>query len=296
MNKENSLEEDVHHGTADRPIAALHFAAGEGTVYPNGFFVERHWHHSIEILKVLKGSYTVELNLENHTLETGDICMINSGELHQIEGNEKTGRHDVIIFNPHILQFSYHDEFQDTLVEPLLSHQYSLPHIIHPQSRGHAALSALFDQVVSLQDTKQEDWYFSCKLLMLDMLNQFKKNELLIPSASIQTETEKEKIDRYKRIVSYIQEHFMDKVTLEQLAEVARCNSQYLCHFFKDIAEVSPIQYLIAYRIERAQDMLKDSTKTVLEISLDCGFENVSYFIRQFKRAVGETPRQYRVK
>jgi AraC-like DNA-binding protein len=54
------------------------------------------------------------------------------------------------------------------------------------------------------------------------------------------------------------------------------------------------MQFLIEYRIEQAGRMLKDTTKSVLEISLDCGFENVSYFIRQFKRHKNMTPRQYR--
>ncbi len=46
---------------------------------------------------------------------------------------------------------------------------------------------------------------------------------------------------------------------------------------------MSPIQYLIAYRVEWAKEMLEDTTKYVMEICLECGFENVSYFIRRFK-------------
>ncbi len=46
---------------------------------------------------------------------------------------------------------------------------------------------------------------------------------------------------------------------------------------------MSPIQYLIAYRVEWAKEMLEDTTKSVMEICLECGFENVSYFIRRFK-------------
>ena len=116
----------------------------------------------------------------------------------------------------------------------------------------------------------------------------------MVSVSSIQSASEKERIDRYKRIVSYMEEHFAEKVSLEQLAGEAQCNPQYLCHFFKEIAGVSPIQYLINYRIEQARELLADTTKTVLEVSLDCGFENVSYFIRQFKKATGVTPREFR--
>ena len=54
------------------------------------------------------------------------------------------------------------------------------------------------------------------------------------------------------------------------------------------------MKYMIQYRIEQACEMLRDTTKTVLEISLDCGFENVSYFIRKFKELKGCTPQKYR--
>ena len=97
-------------------------------------------------------------------------------------------------------------------------------------------------------------------------------------------------------MVSYIEEHYKEKVSLEELAGAAQCNAQYLCHVFKEIAGVPPVRYLIDYRVERAKELLQKSTQTVLEISLNCGFENVSYFIRQFKRGTGMTPREYRGK
>lgn len=294
MNKEHSLEEDVRHGTQEHPLTAIHFTAGPGTMYPEYFYVQRHWHHNIEILKVLEGSYTMELNLENYYLEEGDICIINSGELHEIKGEGPNTVHDVVIFNPHILEFTYQDEYQQALIAPLLAQSYSLPHIIHPDDSVYVEISSLFEQIMWISLEEKDGWYFRVKLLLFEVLNVLKLNHRFLVSASVQGASEKERIDRYKRIVSYIEEHFMEKVSLEELAGTAQCNPQYLCHFFKEIAGVSPIQYLITYRIERAQKMLRDTTKTVLEVSLDCGFENVSYFIRKFKRSVGKTPREYR--
>lgn len=290
MNKEHSLEEDARHGTKEQPIAVMEFRAGEGTYYPEGFFVERHWHRGIEILKVREGSYTVEVNLEDLLLEKGEICVINSEELHQIRGNARTSRHEVIIFQPEILGFRYEDAFQKRLVEPLVSMQDSFVHRIRREDAGYAEIDRLFSQVTEAGKRQEEDWYFDAKLEMLRMVRSLKKCGFTQPTRSTLGAAEKEKTDRYKRIVSYMEEHYMEKVTLEDLAETAQCNPQYLCHFFKEIAGVPPMQYLIGYRIERAKEELAHSTKTVLEISLDCGFENVSYFIRQFKKATGMTP------
>ena len=72
--------------------------------------------------------------------------------------------------------------------------------------------------------------------------------------------------------------HYPEHISLDNLAEIAECNSQYLCRFFKDITGMPPMKYLIQYRIEQACEMLRDTTKSVLEISLDCGFEKCKLF------------------
>ena len=104
------------------------------------------------------------------------------------------------------------------------------------------------------------------------------------------------KINRYKTIVSYIEEHYSDPISLQQIADTIPCNPQYLCRFFKTIAGITPIQYLIQYRIKRASFLLTNTSQPVLEIAMDCGFENFSYFIRKFKEILGCTPKEYREK
>lgn len=294
MNKEHSLEEDIRHGTQENPMAAMCFTSGAGTFYPEHFFVQRHWHYNVEILHIIKGRYTVELNLEEHVLEPGDICMINSGELHKIDGNEQNTAHEAVIFNPSILVFSYEDEMQQSMIAPFIARTVGLPRIIRQNENGHIQVQAIYKKLVAEGIAKRAGWYLRSKLYLFELLLELNVSGQMIPHTSTLNASEKERIDRYKRTVTYMKEHFTEKVTLQELAKAAQCNPQYLCHFFKEIVGVSPVQYLIAYRIEKAKEMLTDTTKTVLEVGLDCGFENVSYFIRQFKRDVGQTPREYR--
>ena len=133
MNEKQSLKENTRHGTSGQPVAAIHFTTGAGTFYPDHFFVERHWHYPVEILKITKGTFTVEINLETYTLHAGDICFINSEELHRLEGLDPVTVHDAVIFHPHILEFSYPDEFQEQYAAPFLSHASSLPRLLTPE-------------------------------------------------------------------------------------------------------------------------------------------------------------------
>ena len=141
MNQDISLKENIHYGTKEHPISKLHFDTGAGTPYPEYFFVARHWHHYMEILYIEKGSFEFEINLQSFTLSQGDICILNPGDLHQIKGNSSDTKHNVILFDPCILDFSYEDEMQEKCIRPLINQLALLPNIYHCGSSIHAALS-----------------------------------------------------------------------------------------------------------------------------------------------------------
>lgn len=294
MNEKQSLKENVRHGTSGQPLTSIHFISGPGTFYPDHFFVQRHWHYPVEILKIRKGTFHVEVNLESYTLHPGDICFINSEELHYLEGNQSETVHDAVIFHPHILEFTYPDEFQEQFAAPFLSHATSLPRLLTPEDPLYSIISGLFDRAAKIAQADTEGWYFRAKLLILEIFYELCIHKKMPAAEDLLSAAGKERTDRYKKMVSYIEKNYMNKITLEELAAEVQVNSQYLCHFFREAAGISPIQYLIRFRIEKACEALRDTTRPILEISLDCGFENVSYFIRQFRKFTGQTPRQYR--
>ncbi|MBQ4524194.1 MAG: helix-turn-helix transcriptional regulator [Lachnospiraceae bacterium] len=294
MKSDESLKETIIHGTPKMPIKGMHCTAGEGTPYPVPFFVDRHWHHKTEIVSIIRGTYEFEINLENYILQEGDICFLNSEDLHKISGRGKTMIHDVILFDSRILNFSYEDDFEENVIGPFVAKEKSFPHVITPKAPDYQIISQMIQELMAQSINQKKGWYCSCKLLLLKLIYYMEENQLLLSSNKILSATDKQKISRYKEITSYIEKNYAEPITLQQLADIIPCNSQYLCRFFKEITGITPIQYLIQRRVEHACEMLKETTKSVLEISLDCGFENVSYFIRQFKKLKGCTPKEYR--
>lgn len=296
MKQDISLKENVSHGTKKNPVTGIHFTTGKGTPYPDHFFVDRHWHHTVELLYIVKGSFQFEINLEDYLLNTGDICFLNSEDLHQITGLSADTIHDVCIFDPHILDFSYADELEETMIAPFLKHELIFPHVIRSSDAAYPVLYPMIHALMKSAIDMSSGWYAACKLRLLELLYSMKAQQLLLPADTTLTAADKQKIDRYKQLISYIEAHYAEPVTLQQLADAVNCNSQYLCRFFKEITGTSPIQYLIFCRIEHACVMLTDTTLPILEISMDCGFENVSYFIRKFRQLKGCTPKEYRKK
>lgn len=294
MFPDQSLKENIVHGTPKNPLRALHFTSGPGTAYPNHFFVERHWHNYVEILLITKGDYLIEINLENQTLQEGDLCILNGGEIHQITSLQNASSHDAILFDPQILNFSYTDEWEETSIAPFLEQSLMIRNVLHPQDSGYQKLWSLSSELVRQALKQDKGWYMNCKLLLLEWFWLLTVHQMFLPAKEILSAADARKVRRYKTLVSYIETHYQEPLSLRQLSELIHCNSQYLCRFFREIAGVSPIQYLIFCRIDHACSLLAHSDYPITCIALDCGFENISYFIRAFRARKGCTPREYR--
>lgn len=96
------------------------------------------------------------------------------------------------------------------------------------------------------------------------------------------------------KVVSYVNYHYKEKISVSRLAELCFCNPNYLSTLFKKMMNMSIVEYINNIRIIRAKSILLFTSKSVEEISLSVGFSYPSYFISTFKKIVGCTPKEYR--
>lgn len=96
------------------------------------------------------------------------------------------------------------------------------------------------------------------------------------------------------RAQQYLDEHFADECSVTKLAEELFLSPYYLSHAFKEWTGYSPKQYVMLSRISGAKNLLFSTDKTITQISGECGFKDVSNFVRAFKKETGQTPEQYR--
>ena len=103
-------------------------------------------------------------------------------------------------------------------------------------------------------------------------------------------------LEPFKRVIGYIEENYASRIMLADLAKTAGMTPKYFCSFFYSMTRKTPIEYVNSYRIERACEQLITSDTSITDIGLNCGFNEISYFIKTFRRHVGTTPHQYRKK
>lgn len=294
MARDITLKENVAHGTQSTPIDGIRFFTGEGTPWPEHFFVERHWHREVEILYFDRGDFELEIDLETHIAHAGDFCFIGSESLHQITGLTQNSVHQVMIFDPSILEFSYPDSLQEDCMKGFVHKERAFPLFLRSFDPQYAVFASRLKEMIKTAVLRKKHWYLSCKLTLIEILYRMNDKGMLPAAAVRLSAADRARIDRYKTISAYIDAHYAEAITLQELADLISCNSQYLCRFFKEITGTTPVQYLINRRIDHACEELAETTKPILAVGLDCGFDNVSYFIRKFKQLKGCTPKEYR--
>ena len=237
-----------------------------------------HAHQEIELDYVLSGSLTVRIAGEAYRMGEGDILLINSGKLHTWQDAEqcllcrimlnyssvcKTLGKYHICFWCNSVSTGYHDTDSLRLVLNLLIREFHVA-----ESQESFAVKAL-------------------KYRVLDVLVK----EYLLPGNEPWSEVEDERI---REILEQVNVSYADRISLTEIARGMYLSDSYLSRVFKSAVGVSFQEYLNRARLEHGVESLLYTTKSVAEISEECGFANPSAFNKLFKKTYGCAPTEYK--
>lgn len=270
------------HGTIDFPLAFYDVTAR----HPQ-YNMPLHWHSECEIIRVISGTFHLNINSEQITLPAGEYAFIGSGLLH---GGTPDGCHyQCLVFSMEFFARTF--PVCSTQLHSIQMNDFQLPRrFAAGEDRYIAPLRDAFEAMANAAKNPP------CRLRAIGALCCF--FALILEDGKYDTRSGislqlKKKIKQYKTILAYIEEHYAEKVTLDDLADCVSMNKNYFCKFFYDLTQRSPMEYLNYYRIEAACEQLSRTDKSITEIALDSGFCDVSYFIKVFKKYKGITPSRY---
>ncbi|MFL6301391.1 MAG: helix-turn-helix domain-containing protein [Terriglobales bacterium] len=101
-------------------------------------------------------------------------------------------------------------------------------------------------------------------------------------------------VRQLRKVEDYVHEHLADDITLESLAELAELSPFHFSRVFKQTTGMSPLQFVTRERITRAQQLIRETKRSLIEIGLEVGYKNPSHFAQVFRRVVGVTPTEFR--
>jgi len=252
--------------------------------------VPLHWHDDMEIIYIKKGHGYVTVDFKQYKVSGGTIVLILPGQLHSIEQfDDLSMEYENIIFNVNMLLPRIEDASSAGFLRPLLNGQLTIPSIFSIVSEHYAALSACIDACDEICKTKPLGYelYIKGKLFeffyILSNRCRNEKNPRTVKS-----------LDKLKIVLKLVENSYMHKITIAEVADRIDFSESHFMRYFKENMGTSFIDYLRDYRLTMAARLLQVSDDTILSISEEVGFENLSYFNRAFKKKYGMTPREYR--
>ena len=250
-----------------------------------------HWHEEIEIVLVRKGKCIFNINSDTIIVENGDILIICPSALHSFRQYEDyTYCSDTYIFNLSLINNSI-DICNSKYFNPLLNNKCNPYYILKSNEKFNNKLLMLLQDINELYSSKKPCYELKIKSRLLELFSILFENNII----KVNKETkENASISIIKNIIKYIEENYRENITLESLSHIFKISVYHLAHLFKDITEVSCKDFIINYRLNISAEKIRNTNDSILNIALNNGFNNISYFNRAFKKKFKLTPTEYR--
>lgn len=254
-----------------------------------------HWHSYFEITYVQEGQGNYFVNGQEYMMEPGDIIIFNNVEAHGWKLMGEDMRLLVMIFSPEFVAEKL-SVFDYEYLKPFVERGSNFKNRIgREESVSHEIRKGIREIYAEWQQQK-EGYPLMIKANILRILTMLIRTYQDESKSGEMLKEKKTAMKRLEQAVSYIDTHYSEKITLDEVAAAAYMSSNYFSSYFRKVTGISFSEYVTRIRISRARELLRDTDKSVTEIAMECGFHNISNFYRLYKKHVGKPPRDEKTK
>lgn len=253
--------------------------------------VPLHWHDEIELIYVKKGIGSITVDLRQHKVKGPTLVLILPGRLHSIDPLEDyTMEYENIIFHPSMLFSKQTDVTATEFLQPLIARKITVPTVFTPVYPYYRDVITPIDACDEICKTMPQGYELFIKSQLYQFLFVLSNRCRNLSS----TKDNRKTLDKMKVVLKYIENHYMDKITIADIAATADFSESHFMRYFKETMGTSFIDYLKDYRLTMASRLLTSSEAAILDIAAEVGFDNLSYFNRAFKQKYHMTPSHFR--
>ena len=254
-----------------------------------------HWHEEMEITLIRNGMSDYRVGQRSFQTQEGDIILVPPYCTHSaFEIPDKTMVSDSLVFHLDLLGAQGQDLSASKYLRPLAEGQLQMPEVIRCPDRGYDKIREAFLEALECFQSRPPFYEMLLReelLHIIILLFQF--GYIRESAGSSNSPAGRQQL---KTVLQYIAEHYREKIKVADLADMSGFSESYFMSFFRQYVGMSCVSYLNHYRIQKAAHALEETSSPVMEIAMDHGFDNISYFNLQFRREFGMTPRQFRMK
>ena len=284
----NQFQKELkQHGNEQFPFLVSYQKLSE---YESGSFMW-HWHPEIEITYVRKGTMCYKVNNLVYHLKEGDIVFNNSGALHSgTMENQEDCAYIPVTFDPRLIYGFFQSTINSKYVDPVIQDSM-LPAICIDQSESwHKPFREYLLRIIALDEKKPDFYELDITICLQSMWRLLLEHITYEPQASRENSLE---YDLIKKILSYIEDNYQNKITLNDIAgHIHLCESE-CTRLFKRHMNTTLFAFLQEYRIERSLEFLQ-ADQPVSAVADKAGFSDPNYYSKVFAKIKGCSPREYR--
>lgn len=248
-----------------------------------------HYHSDLEISYVRSGRCIYCIDDQFYEVKAGDIVVIKGFLYHYIQTGsiEEPFTNLVIMANSHFVRHASDTVF-DHLGISLLSKKENVSPIYHDEE-----IAKLFCSIEKLLEEKNNLYLLIAKCELLTLFARVISS--LSPNSALSSDPhEKEIAQKINTITAYIDDHILEKLKLDDLADMVDLNPAYLSSYFKKHTGISITEYILQNRISLSIKKLQTTQMNITEIAFLCGFNNTANFNKAFRKIIGKTPSELR--
>ncbi len=242
---------------------------------PTRYSHEANWHENLELQFCSVGSGIVSLDGEMSEVSEGDIVVINTNVIHHITSRERLC-HTCLIIDQNFCRDADIDT-NSLRFTPYLRND---------------TITALFRELEETY-TKIDDVCRIAKLRNIVLRILIELRTWHTCEENTEFTVKKDEFERVKHTIKYIRENYSKKMSLDEIAKNVFSDKYVLSREFKKTTNHTIVEYINSYRCKKAKGFIQDGA-TVAEAARMCGFDNMSFFTKTFKRFMGQLPSDYK--
>lgn len=249
-----------------------------------------HWHEEVEAIAMVQGQGVFQGGNDRWVLRAGDGIFFNANTLHSVQLVEGgVCRFYSLVFSASLLAGAPGSVFEQRYLRPVLTSStraLSLRREVPWQRQAVDLIEGAYRAFAG------ED--FGWELLVREELSRLWLLAAKHTAPARPAAEETGDVRRLKAMLQHLHQNYGRPLSLEEIAAAANVGKRECLRCFQRTIGISPIQYLLKYRVRQASQLLAETDRPVTDIALSCGFESPSYFSLTFRRLTGRTPREYR--
>ncbi len=276
----------AEHGNTGFPIACYHDDLMKDTV-------PWHWHDELEVAVVTEGEAVIAVDSERFRARAGEGFFINSGVLHSCWNVDTSACFfHSMVFHPRLVGGSIDSVYWTDYLQPLLDDKSLKSMILKPEVSYHQAVLELAEQAWQSCVREKPGYEFEVRNILSQLIFQISGHvggTARHPSAKALRDDV-----RIKQMLQYIHSHYHEDISLAQIAKSASVSESECLRCFRNTIGTTPVQYLKSYRLQRAAGLLKNTAEKIVDVGVQCGFQDMSYFAKLFREVYGCSPTEFR--